>query len=187
MKLPELAHVVLDAIEEVGLNFMMVGAIAAGAYGVPRATRDLDLVVEFDQADCLSEFLAKLNPILEFDQQAVFDTMTWGTRHVGRTRSSPPLGVELFELYDDPFVQSEFQRRQQLHLPHLNRATWIPTAEDVVIQKLRWGRTKDRDDVRDILGVQGLAALDMSYVMKWCEEHATTDRLNEVLKALPSD
>lgn len=185
MKLMELVHPVLDSIEAAGLDFMMVGAIAAGAYGVPRATRDLDFVVEFKSPAVLSDLILRLEPILEFEPQAVFDTLTWGTRHVGSTRSEPLLKVEFFELYDDQFVQSEFGRRHELYLPVLKRKTWIPTAEDVLVQKLRWGRSKDLNDVRDILAVQGTEILDMPYLENWCAEHGTGDRLQAALDSIP--
>jgi hypothetical protein len=46
----------------------------------------------------------------------------------------------------------------------LGRTTWLPTAEDVVVQKLRWGRPKDLEDARDVLAVQGTESLDMAYI-----------------------
>lgn len=45
MNLPELARAVLDAADCLGIPFMAVGALAAGAYGVPRSTKDVDLLV----------------------------------------------------------------------------------------------------------------------------------------------
>ena len=45
MKLDEFATRVLDAADAAGIDFMVVGAIAAGAYGVPRSTKDIDLLV----------------------------------------------------------------------------------------------------------------------------------------------
>ena len=41
MKLEDLAVRVIEAAEAAGVEFMAVGAIAAGAYGVPRSTRDV--------------------------------------------------------------------------------------------------------------------------------------------------
>jgi len=39
MTLETLAIKVIEAAEAAGVDFMAVGAIAAGAYGVPRSTR----------------------------------------------------------------------------------------------------------------------------------------------------
>ena len=185
MTLEALAIKVIEAAESTGVDFMAVGAIAAGAYGVPRSTRDVDLLVSLNRTDAVSAVVAKLDPIVEFNTQVVFDTLTWGRRHVGKSRSMPPFKVELFEMFDDPFVQSEFVRRQKVFVPMLGRATWLPTPEDVVVQKLRWGRNKDLDDARDVLAVQGPEALDMAYIEQGCAQHGITERLKAALAGIP--
>jgi hypothetical protein len=55
----------------------------------------------------------------------------------------------------------------------------IPTAEDVVIQKLRWQRDKDIADVRIVIAVQA-AQLDWSYIHYWTDQHGTTDLLRRL-------
>jgi hypothetical protein len=185
MTLKDLALRVLEATDSAGLDFMVVGAIAAGAYGVPRATKDVDLLVAMSGEAGLRAVTNALDSILVFDPQVVFDTLTWGRRHVGVSRESPPFKVEFFELFDDPFVQSEFSRRQKVFIPMLECETWLPTPEDVVVQKLRWGRNKDLDDACDILAVQGTEALDMAYIDNWCAQHGTTGRLQDALAGIP--
>lgn len=93
--------------------------------------------------------------------------------------------MELFELFDDPFVLEEFERRRKVFVPLLNRHTWLPSPEDVVVQKLRWGRSKDLDDARDVLAVQGTDFLDMAYIETWCATHGTAERLAKVLAEIP--
>ena len=97
MKLEDLAVKVIEAADASGAEFMAVGAIAAGAYGVPRSTRDVDLLVGINAGGGINGMIAKLLPDVEFDPQVVFDTLTWGRRHVGRSRYDPPFKVELFE------------------------------------------------------------------------------------------
>ncbi len=185
MTLEALAIKVIEAAETAGVEFMAVGAIAAGAYGVPRSTRDVDLLMAVNVGGGVNAVVKHLEPIVAFDAQVVFDTLTWGRRHVGQCRTERPFKVELFELFDDPFVQSEFARRQQVFVPMLGRTTWLPTPEDVVVQKLRWGRNKDLDDARDVLAVQGPETLDMAYIEKWCALHKTTERLHAALASIP--
>lgn len=185
MTLEELAIKVVEAAEAAQVDFMAVGAIAAGAYGVPRSTRDVDLLVAVSVEGGVNTIIRALEPHVAFDPQVVFDTLTWGRRHVGQCRTGPPFKVELFELFDDPFVQSEFARRQQVFIPMLNRTTWLPTPEDVIVQKLRWGRNKDLDDARDVLAVQGPETLEMAYIEKWCAQHGTTERLRAALASIP--
>ena len=68
----------------------------------------------------------------------------------------------------------------------LDRTVWLPTAEDVVVQKLRWSklgaRMKDFLDARAILQVRG-DRLDWGYIDSWCGQ---LDIEDELLKARES-
>ena len=72
--------------------------------------------------------------------------------------------------------------------PQLLRETFIPTPEDVIVTKLRWalvgGRGKDRDDVRDVIAVQG-EFLDWSYIKEWARQHGTEVLLEEIQSKIP--
>ena len=185
MTLPELAIRVLTATETAGVDFMIVGAIAAGTHGVPRATKDVDFLVAVTEEHNLRPVMELLDDAVVFNPQVVFDTLTRGRRHVGSTRSSPPYKVEFFEVFDDPFVLEEFRRKERIFVQMLGVETWLPTPEDVIVQKLRWGRNKDLDDARDILAVQGPETLDMGYIESWCARHQTTGRLKDALAGIP--
>lgn len=185
MTLWELAVAVFDAAESMEIPHMAVGAIAVGAHGIPRATRDIDLLVSVDSQKGVFQLIKCLDSFIEFEPQAQFDTITWGRRHVGVARNPPPFKVELFEMFDDPFVISEFSRKMKAYVPMLSKDVWLQTAEDLVVQKLRWGRSKDLDDARDVLAVQGPETLDMTYIQNWCSIHGTTERLETILASLP--
>jgi hypothetical protein len=60
----------------------------------------------------------------------------------------------------------------------------MPSPEDVIIQKLRWGRPQDRIDAGYVIAVQG-ESLDMSYITQWCDAHGSRGRLDEVLAEIP--
>jgi len=119
----------------------------------------------------------RLQGEVDFQEQVEFDTLTWGRRQIGYSRDSPPFVVELFELFDDPFVLEQFARRRPLHSRQLGVTTWVPSAEDIIVQKLRWGRPKDLEDARDVLTVQGPENLDMDYIARWCQTHGNSPRL----------
>ena len=164
---------------------MLTGAFAHGLYGIPRSTKDVDVVLSLAMGDPIREVVARLAGVVEFEPQVQFDTLTWGKRLVGESTGNPPFKVELFELFDDPFVLSQFQRRHRLFSEQIQRETWLPTPEDVIVQKLRWGRSKDLDDARDVLAVQGPETLDMNYIEHWCRLHGTLPRLHEALAGIP--
>jgi len=77
MTLEELAIKVMEATERSsGVPFMAVGALAAGAYGVPRSTRDIDLLVSVDVGGGVGAVMKGLAPWVEFEPQVLFDTLT---------------------------------------------------------------------------------------------------------------
>lgn len=185
MTLETLAIKVVEATEAAAVDFMFMGELGAAAYGAPLSIKEIDLLVAVSVTGGVAAVIKSLAPLVEFEPQVVFDTLTWGRRQVGQSRSTPPFKVELFEVFEDAFVQEEFRRRQQVFVPMLGRSTWLPTPEDVIVQKLRWGRSKDLDDARDVLAVQGPETLDMAYVESWCARHGTTARLEAALAGIP--
>jgi len=185
MTVEQLAAAVIDACEAEKIDHMVTGAFASSFYGIPRSTKDVDVVLSIEGHDPIQRVTSRLEPLVLFDNQVQFDTLTWGRRLVGTSRENQPVKIELFELFDDPFVLEQFSRRRRLFSTQIGRETWLPTPEDVVVQKLRWGRNKDLDDARDILAVQGPETLDMTYIESWCERHQTTGRLQVALAGIP--
>jgi hypothetical protein len=185
MTIEQLAAAVLDACEKENVDHMLTDAFAHGLYGIPRSTKDVDVVLSLASGDPIDRVVRRLAGVVRFEPQVQFDTLTWGKRLVGESTSRPPFKVELFELFDDPFVQSQFHRRHRIFSAQIQRETWLPAPEDVVVQKLRWGRSKDLDDARDVLAVQGPETLDMAYIEHWCALHGTLARLEDALAGIP--
>ena len=92
--------------------------------------------------------------------------------------------IELFCLTKDLHHQERWQRKVQEYVG--DEQFWFPTAEDVVIQKLRWGRDKDLEDVAAVISVQA-GRLDFSHIEKWCQEHSTINRLEKIRATLPPE
>lgn len=181
MTVEALAVAVIDACEAAGIAHMLTGAFATSFYGVPRSTQDVDVVVSVDDGNPTPKLINELKGVVAFDPQVRFDTLTWGRRQVGTTSTDPPFQVEVFELFDDDFVQEQFARRQQFFDPRLQRTIWLPTPEDLVVQKIRWGRPKDLDDARDVLVVQRIDSLDLERIQMWCDRHDRGAVLNHIV------
>ena len=173
---------VLAALQSASLGHLVTGALASNHYGIERLTKDADIVLESAPVD-FAAFARDLGPELELDPQITFETITGSRRHIISLRRTP-FKIELFLLGSDPHHQERFRRRQPVRLASIGSETWIPTAEDVVIQKVRWGRLKDRDDAQNVIAVQG-DALDWPYIERWCDAHGTRARLEEIRAAIP--
>ena len=171
--------ILLDALNDLGLEYMVVGSFSSNRYGVPRATKDADFVLRIVAAE-RERLFARLPDAFKVDPQVSFEMVTGTWRQIIQVPEIPFM-IELFELSGDPHDQSRFSRRRKLTL--LSRESWLPTPEDVIIQKLRWShgakRSKDFNDAVSVMGVQGEAALDWPYIEKWCAEHGTLEVLAE--------
>lgn len=181
MNLYELAARVIEALEAEGIDYMVVGALSSSVFGIPRATKDVDIVLLLRTREPLQRLEARLGDVVDFDPQVTIETLTGSLRHILTAKSKPPFTVELFELGSDPFVVERFSRRRAEWSGQLKRKVFLPTAEDVIVQKLRWGRPKDVEDARDVLAVQTPARLDMNYITRWCDTHQTSDCLRSIL------
>lgn len=171
--------VLLDTLNGLSLDYMVVGSFSSNRYGVPRATKDADLVLRI-VADQRERLFTELPKSFRIDPQVSFEMVTGTWRQIIEIPEIP-FTIELFELSGDAHDQSRFGRRRKLTL--LGREAWLPTAEDVVIQKLRWckgaRRGKDFDDAVAVMGVQGEKSLDWPYIEHWCAQHDTLDVLAE--------
>jgi len=171
--------ILLDVLNALSLEYMVVGSFSSNRYGVPRATKDADFVLRVVAAE-RERLHAALSPAFKVDPQVSFEMVTGTWRQIIEVPEIP-FTIELFELSSDPHDQCRFARRKKLTL--LSRDAWLPTPEDVIIQKLRWSlgarRSKDFDDAVAVMAVQGKTKLDWPYIEKWCGEHGTLDLLAE--------
>jgi hypothetical protein len=175
---------VITALGVAGLPYMLVGSLASNFHGIPRSTRDADVVIELPP-DGLSRLARALPEDLTLQPQGAFEAVTGTTRYVIDLAGSPFV-CELFVLSDDPHDRERFARRQRVRL--LGRFAFVATAEDTIVTKLRWsldaGRSKDRDDIRNIIAVRH-ADLDWAYIERWAAAHATDALLAEIRRSIP--
>jgi isopropylmalate/homocitrate/citramalate synthase len=172
---------VIDALDRAGISYMLVGSYSSNVHGIPRATQDADFVIELSSDASIGAVASALAPDMKLDPQVLFETVTGNLRYV-ITHLQSAFTVELFLLTGDAHNQERFRRRIRRVLDR--REVFFQTAEDVVIQKLRWlariGRPKDREDALDVLDTQR-SNLDLSYMRRWCDEHGTRPLLEELL------
>jgi hypothetical protein len=175
---------VVEALEGLAIPYMVVGSVSSTYYGIGRLSKDADFVVALGTESIVS-VARRLGPQFRLDPQMSFETVTMTRRYLAQVVGTT-FEIEFFQLTDDPHDQERFRRRQQVTL--LDRLVWLPTVEDVLVTKLRWAllanRSKDREDVRGVIAVQG-DRIDWDYVHRWCEEHGTRTLLDEIRASIP--
>jgi hypothetical protein len=112
MNLYELASRVIEALESEDIPYMLVGALSSSVFGIPRATKDVDIVLQLVTREPLRRLENRLADVVEFDPQVTFESLTGSVRHILTAKSRPPFIVELFELGTDAFVTERFSRRR---------------------------------------------------------------------------
>jgi hypothetical protein len=174
---------VIDLFEAEYVPYMVVGSISSNFYGVPRSTQDADIVIQLE-VSAVRPLAEKLGGQFRLDPQPTFDPVTMTTSQklevIGITYK-----IEFFHLSDDAHDQERFRRRRRVILG--SRQVWLPTAEDVIVTKLRWiqgqRRSKDWDDVQNVIAVQR-DKIDWDYVNSWCEHHGTRSTLDEIRQSI---
>lgn len=131
----------------------------------------------------ISEIAPHFPPTFHVDPQPQMEMLTGTYRWIVHVDGSE-FRVEIFHLGGDPHHEETFRRRVAVETPEFGGKVWIPTAEDLVIQKLRWGRPKDIEDARNILSAQG-DTIDYAHIELWSGRHGTLERLAEVRAGIP--
>ncbi|MBC6474676.1 MAG: hypothetical protein GDA48_19275 [Hormoscilla sp. GM102CHS1] len=96
--------------------------------------------------------------------------------------------VDIFLLdKQKPLAESEMQRRQPLEISP-DRAVWLASAEDIILQKLIWyrmgNRVSDRQwrDILGVLKVQG-KSLDFDYLADWAKMLELEEMMTQALRS----
>ncbi len=170
MTFPEVLRRVVSILSEESVAYMVTGSFATAYYAYPRATQDIDLVVE-PSKDALERVAARL-------EDAGFYTSPEAVRealeHEGQFNAiDPDTGwkIDFIVRKSRPFSIAEFNRRRRAEVLGLELS--LATAEDLVIAKLEWAKLGGSEtqlrDVQNILGTHW-DALDRSYLDRWITE-----------------
>jgi hypothetical protein len=165
----DVALLVGDALDRAGVPYFLGGSLASSLQGEPRATNDIDLVVDLPEAR-VGSLLAALGPDFDADEvalrRAAREVTAWNVIHQPTVTK-----IDLFVLRDAPFDRSEFARRERVPVRG-DEALWVKRADDTVLRKLLWyragGEVSDRQwrDVVEVLRHSG-AQIDESYLDEW--------------------
>jgi hypothetical protein len=175
MSIHDATIAMLDALNELNIDYLLVGSLAASFYGLSRATTDADFVLQLKDRR-LQEVVQRLGAGFELDPQPRFEVFTQK-----RVETIYVVGtifkIDVFPLSNDPFDQLRFKRRIRARLQ--NRDVVLPTAEDVVVMKIRWQRALDLEDAKYVMSLQA-SLLDWQYIEHWCEVHGTRTTLDQL-------
>jgi len=166
---PNLIGLFVAPLNRLGVTYMVTGALAAGAYGEPRLTNDIDLVIALSEADPArlhSAFdpTAFYVPPLEVIQT---ERARDSHGHFNIIHNETAFKADVYLLGNDSLHRWAFARRKLVEFD--GERVWMAPPEYVIVRKLQYlrdgGSTKHATDVRNMLAVLG-DQLDTSALMR---------------------
>lgn len=160
-------------LDELEVEYCLVGSLASSAFGVPRSTLDTDLLIDLYPHDVepLRQRLEGEFYVSEIAmREAVVRRSMFNAIHL-----SSSFKVDLYVLGLDRFDNEEFRRRRKSRLsPNDDFELSMLTVEDLILSKLRWYRLGNEISERQWLDIVGAlkvtATMDESYLLYWANE-----------------
>ncbi|MEQ9669835.1 hypothetical protein [Coleofasciculus sp. G2-EDA-02] len=153
------------------IPYYITGGIAAIAYGEPRTTQDLDLVIGISPTD-----IDRLTDALSECSFSVPSVVKLGRMKILQITDMESISrADLLITGTEEFDRLKFDRRRVIEFE--DTRLYFASPEDVILSKLRWrkssGSEKQWRDVLGVLKVQG-EQLDFDYLWEWAENLGLT-------------
>ncbi len=165
---------VVAALRRTKIPYMLIGALALPLWGRPRATLDVDFMI---LAEKIPERLIHQLADSGFDLDAAWEERNPFLRGVQSRFRSKTLTLDIL-LSKSAHHESAFRRRRRKRYDSIY--IWFPSAEDLILLKLRAGRPTDFDDVIGIVERVG-KGLDLKYLSVWSRRLGVVEELNYVI------
>lgn len=175
---------VIKAFNETGIQYYIGGSIASSAFGIARATLDVDIVSKLSYQHVIP-LINKLKGEYYIDEGMMKDAIqtefSFNLIHL-----ETMLKIDVFILKNQPYQQKAFERKilEKLEDDPNAMRVYLCSPEDIILNKLDWYKTSGKtleQQWRDILGVIKVQAnnLDKNYLKFWARELGIYDLLEK--------
>lgn len=178
---------VIKAFEKLGVQYYIGGSIASSAYGLARATLDVDMVSDL-KPEHVHLLVKMLEPDYYIEEEMILNAI--------KRRSSfniihleTMLKVDIFLKKDSPYAREAFKRKRKETLDEERETVefYLASCEDIILNKLEWFRLgggiseRQWNDVLGVIKVQG-DLLDKGYLFHWAAELGLSKLLKKTFK-----
>lgn len=180
----------IEALDAAGVEYLIGGAIAEWAWGEPRATQDLDLVVNIPikSINKLSNELEKRDMLIP--AEIILDAIVEARADIPLNAIHMHSGLKA-DLYlvreGDELRQSAFRRRQQVDYGPPIGMVYIHSPEDLILYKLIYfGLSQQSKHSRDIAAIlkSKKSELDLDYIDGWVTRLGLVSMWKEMLDSV---
>ena len=170
MSLDDLLSRLAPALERAQAPFMLTGSVASSAHGLPRSTRDLDILIAPTQAQLIKLIREFPHSVYYADEEQALQAL------VNRSQFNvidfvTGWKIDFIIAEDSEYGRTAMMRRMPVAIAGTTISVAAP--EDVLIAKLRWsqkgGSDRQLEDAAGIVTTQG-NSLDYSYIERWVRE-----------------
>lgn len=170
---------VIERLEKGSIPYMLTGSMALNFYGHPRATNDLDIVIEVNERD-----EDRLVGLFEKDYYIVRETVRQALARGALFNiidNESVFKIDLIVRKSTSYAEQQFARRKLE--PFLGLRAYVITPEDLILAKLDWSRESlseiQERDIRNLIRILS-KELDYSYMEKWAADLGALDRLRSL-------
>lgn len=172
---------VVEELERLAVPYHLGGSFASTIHGVPRQTRDVDIVVDLGAAQG-ARLAAALSGDFYIDGAVVADAVAHRSSF-NAIHLASGFKVDFFVKARGEYDDLELERSVvETIVADPPRRAAVKSAEDTILRKLQWyregGEVSDRQwgDVLGVLKAQG-DRLDRAYLVRWAEHLGISDLL----------
>jgi hypothetical protein len=176
----------LRVLDEQQIPYAIVGSIASMAYGDPRMTRDMDVVIEIDQPSVERLCAGFPDPdwyvSVEAAREAVKRRRQFNVVHL-------PTGnkIDFMIVRDTEWGRQQLQRRQPIKVE--GYPTYAAHPEDIILGKLQYfqdgGSDKHLSDIAKMMETSG-HLIDQENVTRWADKLGVQEEWDLVLQRIQS-
>ena len=170
MTLEDLFSRLIAILERAKLPYMLTGSVASSSHGVPRSTRDVDIVIAPTRAQLVAMMREFPSSDYYSDELQAFDALNRRTQF-NIIDHATGWKVDFIIAEESEYGRTALGRRKAIEMA--GTAVFVASAEDVLIAKLRWARMSGSErQLQDAAGIVSTQAdnLDVAYVEKWVQK-----------------